>query len=95
MAGYEIIFPNDFADYEFEYEAKGYLAGAKLVFGEREAELVIYDPVRLAQEISDEVDRVGYLVCPNLLVVPEVTGEAISKAVEYLSHSQFSEIVFS
>jgi len=95
MADYEIVFPNDFAEYEYEYEAKGYLTGTRLVFGELEAELAIYDPVRLAQEVTDELGQAGYLACPNLLVVPEVSRKAISDAVARLSRGQFSEIAFS
>jgi hypothetical protein len=95
MAEYEIVFPDDFADYEYEYEAKGYLTGARLLFGGLEAELAIYDPTRLAQEVDDEIGQVGYLACPNLLVVPEVSKKAISDAVARLSRGQFSEIAFS
>jgi hypothetical protein len=90
---YELVFPEDFDDVEYEYEAKGYLTGLTLVIEGREVPLTVYDPTRLAQDIEDEVRLYGSLAVPNLLVVPKVTRDAVTDAVARLARGDFAEIL--
>ena len=94
MPEHELELPEDFAEYEYEYEAKGYLAGARILRGGEHAQVVFYDPVRLAQDIEDELAAGNCPAYPNLVVVPEITKQSITRAVESLAESDFAELVF-
>lgn len=94
MSAYELIFPPEFLEYEYEYEAKGYLSGARIVAGEQYADVVFYEPVRLGQDIAEEIADGGYLAFTNLVVVPHVTKDALIHAVELLAEADFAELTF-
>jgi hypothetical protein len=94
MPEHELELPEDFADYEYEYEAKGYLAGARILRAGEHAEVVFYDPVRLAQDIEDELAAGNCPTYANIIVVPEITQEAIARAVQSLAESGFAELAF-
>jgi hypothetical protein len=93
MAAYELHFPDYLDGYEVETEAKGYLVGVRVSVGEAVYELTVYDDVRLAQEIGDELRTSGHFAVANLLVVGEVTRAEISAAVERLAEAGFDELV--
>jgi hypothetical protein len=92
MASYQLIFPEYLDGYEHETESKGYLVDVKVVIGDATLELAVYDPVRLAQEVGDEVRSAGYFAVARLLVVPKVTREEVSKAVQEMSTTGFQEL---
>lgn len=94
MSAHELIFPPEFLEYEYEYEAKGYLTGARIALGEQHADVVFYEPVRLGQDIAEELADTGYLALANLVVVPQVTREALIHAVDLLAEGDFAELVF-
>jgi hypothetical protein len=94
VSAYELIFPPEFLEYEYEYEAKGYLSGARIVVGERHADVVFYEPVRLGQDIAEEIADAGYLAFTNLVVVPQVTKDALIHAVDLLAEANFTELTF-
>jgi hypothetical protein len=53
-----------------------------------------YEPVRLAQEIEDELERGSPFFEPNLVLVPSVTRQHMETAVEHLVQSgQLSSLV--
>lgn len=87
---YDLEFPDHLDGYEAEVEAKGYLEGVKVNRRGSVYELTIYDPVRLGQEVADEVAADGSFAVANLVVVDRVTREEISRAVERQSRSDFS-----
>ena len=94
MSAHVLEFPPEFLEYEYEYEAKGYLAGARIVLGERHADVMFYEPVRLGQDIADELADAGYLAVSNLVVVAQVTREAMIRAVDSPAEGGFAELVF-
>ncbi|MGJ5175198.1 hypothetical protein ACQR16_10505 [Bradyrhizobium oligotrophicum] len=81
-----IEIPDDFADYEWEVTAKGWLTIAMIVSGRRYL-LNFYDPVRLSQEIQSDLERGHPFLKPNLVVVETVTRTAIERAVHELVQS--------
>ncbi len=84
-----IQFPDGYdALCEFETPARGYLSNVlvSLEDGSR-YQLCFYDPVRLEQDLQEEVKSGrGYFAELNLILLPEVTTENIRKAVHGLWH---------
>ena len=92
LGRYTVLFPEEFdARGEYESPFRGYLAGliVQLEDGSRFS-MFFVDPVRLRQELDDEV-RAGhpYFTEPNMVVLPEVTGQAVKDAVEHLFNEGF------
>jgi hypothetical protein len=83
-APFTIHFPEWFSErVEYEMEAKGFLqeVTVELEDGKR-FQLYIYDPVRLAQDLTAYVGcGQHYVAEPNLVVIPRVTVLAIQSAV--------------
>ena len=88
---YEVEFPAYLDGYELETEAKGYLVDVLLRSGAQQWNLTVYDPVRLEQEIADEIRGSAYFAQSRLLVVPTVTRDAINAAVAELAKSGFAD----
>ena len=78
---YEIEFPAYLEGYEVETESKGYLVDLIVRNEGKEWNVTVYDPARLAQEISDELENASCFAVSNLLVVPVVTKDAIRAAL--------------
>ena len=90
MTDYRLVLPDHFDEDAATVEAKGWFAGATLTLSDgRSYSLSFYDPVRLSQEIADELDRTGFFAEPNLIVVKTVTREQIEQAVTQLSQANF------
>jgi hypothetical protein len=90
--GFTIHFP-DWLDEraEWEVESKGWLQGVtvELADGARYS-VFFYDPVRLSQDLqSDASQGRPYAAEPGMIVVPEVTREAIGEAVGQLVKAGF------
>jgi hypothetical protein len=79
--------PDDFDDYGWEVEAKGWFSDARLSLSGKDYRINFYDPARLAQEIADEHERCAVFCEPNLVVVGKVTRAAMRNAVEELVRS--------
>ncbi len=82
---YKIIFPehyqnNEFSQFETSY--KGYLYGVKLKVEKSTYELVLYDYRRLQQDSEAENKDNFYFHEPNLIILKEITKEAIEKAIK-------------
>ncbi|MGY3449863.1 hypothetical protein [Bradyrhizobium sp. USDA 4353] len=84
MQEFALMFPPDFADYEWEVTVKGHFSQAKLVVDGRSYSLSFFDPARLAQEIQDELSRGEIFLEPNLVVISSLTRVEIERAVELL-----------
>jgi hypothetical protein len=84
-----ILFPEDYdAQSEFETPLRGYLSEVEVELDGLRYRLFFIDPVRLGQELKSNIDSgTSYFVEPNLIVLPEVTTEAIKKAVEGLARN--------
>ncbi len=83
-----VLFHEDFDEQAaFEMPSRGYLSHSvvQLADGSRYPVFFI-DPVRLGQELEDRREAgQPYFAEVNLIVLPEVTVEAIQKAVEALA----------
>jgi hypothetical protein len=87
MSGFSFVLPTDFADHEWEVEAKGWFSGATMVLSGKHYRLNFYDVVRLSQEIESELDRGSIFFEPNLVVVKSVTGSHMEQAARQLAES--------
>lgn len=93
VTSYKLVFPEYLGGYEYETESKGYLVGVKVVTETALIEFTVYDPARLLQEVSDEIHSSGFFCEGRLLVVPRVTKDEISKAIEKLSVGGFDGLI--
>jgi hypothetical protein len=94
VTDYSLVFPEWFDDHAWEVESKGWFGEAKLTFTGKSYRINFYDPVRLAQEIADELERGSPFFEPNLVVVPSVTRQDMETAVQFLMQSgQLSSLV--
>jgi hypothetical protein len=94
VTDYSLVFPEGFDDYAWEVESKGWFGEARLTSMGRSYRIIFYEPVRLAQEIEDELKRGKPFLEQNLVVVPSVTRQNMETAVEYLvQYGQLSLLV--
>jgi hypothetical protein len=85
---YKLIFPYDFDDYAWEVESKGCFDGVQLEYQGKIYKLNFYDPIRLAQEIADELIAQNVFIEDNLLVIKSVDRLNIQNAIEFLINSE-------
>lgn len=87
-----IEYPINWDDLDgLERPAKGWLTGVIVTLSSgAQIELTFYDPVRLAQDLEEEI-RIGKkgIIEKNLIVVPEVTREAIEAAISQAEKERF------
>ncbi len=82
----ELLLPEDFRSYEWEVESKGWFV-AKALFDGQQFSLAFYDPIRLAQDVHDELES-NFIFCENnVVVVTSVNGVNMKKAVVELHNS--------
>jgi len=93
MSSSTLVFPEDFRDYEWEVEAKGYFSEAKLSASGKNYRLNFFDRVRLRQEIEDELGQGRVFFEPNLVVVNSVTRAEMERAAEVLVQSYLEGLV--
>ena len=87
MKKYTLNWPADFDDSSWEIESKGWFVGLEIVVDGRTLRPTFYDPVRLSQDIAEEVSTVGIFSEPSLIVISRVTQELIERAIAYLAKS--------
>lgn len=78
----KLIFPEDFSDYAWEVESKGYFDGASVKVGDRCINVTFYDPTRLSQDIREDFRAFGMMELRRVLVVESVTEEEMMLAVD-------------
>lgn len=78
----ELVLPADFDEYEWEVESKGYFADASVRIGGRLLPVVFYEPVRLAQDIADEMSEGRLFTASRILVLKRVSAENMRAAIE-------------
>lgn len=86
----KLILPDDFADYAWEVQAKGFFWLGVVSVGDASFEVTFYEPVRLAQDIAAELESDRLFVAKRLLVVPEVTLQHMTDAVDQAPSDFFS-----
>ncbi len=74
--------PADFQDYAWEVEAKGVFWGASVCLGDRVVAVTFYDPVRLSQDIAEELEQCHFMGLHRVLVVPCVNEEQMRMAID-------------
>ena len=80
---YKLEFPAGFDERAvFEHEAKGWLPGVVVTAEGVRFELLFYDPVRLAQDVEEELRHAPFVFESNLVVIPSVTVENMARATE-------------
>ena len=84
MSDFLLRFPLDFDDYGWEVESKGWFDGAEVLWEGAVIRLTFYDPVRLAEEVNEELGASRTPTFRNLVVVPVVTRYAMERAVRAL-----------
>jgi len=81
----KIVYPIEWDDRDnFERPAKGWLDNVKVIKENgKEYTLSFYDPVRLSQDLEEEI-KIGKagIIEKGLLIVKEVTKENIEKAIK-------------
>jgi hypothetical protein len=85
-------YPSDFDERsEFEMTSKGYICGGFVELQDgRRYPVTFYDPVRLAQDVkASGTYGVPMLAEPGLVVIPEVTREAIERTIPELIELRF------
>lgn len=76
--------PDDFEDYAWEVEAKGVFWDAWIALGGLELPVTFYDPVRLAQDVEEDVKSQRSFAVRHLIVVGRLTIEEMTTAVAAL-----------
>ena len=87
MTAYDLIWPDGFEDYAWQLEAKGRCSGVVIKVGGRSVKPVFYDPVRLKQDLDEEISSKRYFLERNLIVLETVSREAIEAVVRDLAAS--------
>ena len=90
----EVIFPEGFdARWEAEMTDKGYLSDVVVRLEDGARYLVnFFDPVRLSQDLQVLTESGSPFVAePGLIVIPEVTRDAILTAIQGLNAAGFFE----
>ena len=85
-----IELPEYFDTYVVELEAKGYFSDVAVLFAGRRYRITFYDPIRLQQEIVDQLSSgKPEFHEPNLVVVSKIRRDEIERAVFKLADLGF------
>ena len=88
----KLRFAREFSDQDaFEAQSRGYLSHVLVELGENCLyPLFFYDAVRLQQDLEERA-RLGhaFVADPGMIVLPEITRDAMRHAVEQLSREGF------
>ncbi|WP_151962176.1 hypothetical protein [Acinetobacter bereziniae] len=87
MTAYYIHLPQDFHDYEWEYEKKGCLLLMIDISG-KSYFFTFYDPVRLEQTIKDNLSEYNYFFEENLVVIDKVNLKNIQNFIENMINTE-------
>ncbi|MFD0895086.1 hypothetical protein KBB96_00980 [Luteolibacter ambystomatis] len=93
---YTLVWPDGFDEDGCLIESKGWFNGLEIHIGDNRFRPVFYDPVRLSQEISDELLRDGIFSEPGLIVIASVTRMNIEAAIARMAESgELSRLFFN
>lgn len=82
-----LIFPDDFDDYAWEVESKGWFNDVVVEADGKKFRITFYDIARLSQDVEDALAINAAFVEKNIVVLNCVTREAIERAVEFIATS--------
>ncbi|MFF1818577.1 hypothetical protein ACFVWG_14845 [Kribbella sp. NPDC058245] len=85
QAGWRLVAPDGFDDLDWsEVEDRGLLMGGHLAYGDRTFPVIVYDPVRIAQDALGETDNDGLFYEANVIIVAELSRATAEAAVSRL-----------
>jgi hypothetical protein len=84
---YRVILPDDFDEYAWEVEKKGWFNSAYVEFDGLKIHLLVYDPTRLSQDMEESLSSTRLFFERNVLVVPMVNRDSIEASVKILYES--------
>ena len=87
MDHYSLKWPDDFEDYSWEIEAKGWFTGVQILFGDKVFTPVFYDRARLEQEIGDAIASQKYFAETRLVVVDRVSRASIEDSISAMAEA--------
>ncbi len=85
----KLTLPEDFEDYAWEAEAKGVFWDTSARIGDREVTVTFYDPVRLSQDIEEDLREHRVMELNRVLVIPRVTKQHMLEAADRASPEFF------
>ncbi len=85
----KLTLPEDFEDYAWEVEAKGVFWDTSTRIGDREVTVTFYDPVRLSQDIEEDLREHRVMELNRVLVIPRVTKQHMLEAADQASPEFF------
>jgi hypothetical protein len=88
-----VRWPDDFDDYAWEVESKGWFDGVTVEWNGASIRPVFYDPVRLSQAISDELAGGLFFRESNLVVIENVTRDHMDAAIAALSEEDLARLI--
>ena len=94
MIDYKLALPNDFDDYAWEVESKGWFE-ATAEFDNKRFTITFYDQARLSQVIADELESVPAFYESNLFVLKSVDRNNMERAIDYIAKSETYKTMFS
>jgi hypothetical protein len=78
----ELVLPADFDDYAWEVASKGVFWDVSVRLEGVEVAVTFYDPVRLSQDVADELAERSVLSLRRVRIVPSVTEEYMQHAIQ-------------
>jgi hypothetical protein len=87
MVQYTLNWPNDFQDYAWEIESKGWFAGLEIILDGKALKPIFCDAARLSQDVAGELSSSGFFFEPCLVVVERVSRESIEDAIKNLART--------
>jgi hypothetical protein len=83
---WRFVAPDGFDEFDWAMiESRGVVMGGWLAFGSRRFPVIIYDPVRIAQDAVGETAGGHFFYEGNVIVVENLTRETAEDAVAHLA----------
>ncbi|GIG00837.1 hypothetical protein [Catellatospora citrea] len=90
---YRVVYPDDLDDRAWvDATSKGSLFGVRIVIGDQEHRIVIYDEFSLVESIHHDVGKYGYYCEGIIVVVPSVTYVHVEKAIQTMASHRFRDL---
>jgi hypothetical protein len=87
MTPYTLTWPDGFENFSWELESKGWFVGLEIVVEGKTLRPTFYDPVRLAQDIAEDISNSGVFSEPYLIVIERLTPKNIESTIASLAES--------
>ncbi|WP_299390695.1 hypothetical protein [Pelagibius sp.] len=91
MGNYQIVWPSDFDRIEWLLESKGVLFDIEVKVGDHTIMATFYDPVRLSQDIEEEIQSSGFFSETFIIVLERLTKRNIEATLDKMYRSGLLE----